>query len=315
MASLLIGLAFAFAAAALYAAGIALQALEAREAPEEHALRVSLFRRLVARPRWLAGTAVGLAGWALQALALTRAPLTLVQPAVAMSLVFLLAIGARVLGERVGREEVAAVVALAGSVAVLGWAAPGRESAHATGPRLWITLGVLGAVALVPYAFRGAARSASILVPVSAGLAYSWDGLATKFASDDYARSAWLGLGMWFVAMMTASGVGTLSEMSALRRRPVTQVAPIVFALNTFVPVALAPLLAHEAWPSESGRLAALVVALVVLAVGVVSLARSTSVDRVLAEGRSSESETGRRSRASSAAITRITEARASGGR
>src|SRR5205085_6876992 len=93
MARLLIGLAFAFGAAALYAAGIALQALEAREAPEEHALRMSLFLRLVSRPRWLAGTAVGLAGWALQALALTRAPLTLVQPAVAASLVFLLAIG------------------------------------------------------------------------------------------------------------------------------------------------------------------------------------------------------------------------------
>src|SRR5437763_130842 len=190
MARLLIGLAFAFGAAVLYAAGIALQALESREAPEEHALRMSLFRRLVARPRWIAGTAVGLLGWALQALALTRAPLTLVQPAVATSLVFLLAIGARVLGERVDREEVA-----------------------------------------------------------------------------------------------------------------------IVFALNTFVPVALAPLLAREAWPSALGRLAALVAALAVLAACVVRLARSTSVDRVLAEGRSSESETGRSPRASSAAITRITEA------
>src|SRR5438132_8588075 len=315
MARLLIGLAFAFGAAALYAAGIALQALEAREAPEEHALRMSLFRRLVARPRWIAGTAVGLLGWALQALALTRAPLTLVQPAVATSLVFLLAIGARVLGERVDREDVAAVVALAASVAVLGWATPAREGAHATGPRLWIALVVLGAVALVPYALRGSARSVSILVPISAGLAYSWDGLATKFASDDYARSAWLGLGVWFLAMMIASGVGTLSEMSALRRRPVTQVAPIVFALNTFVPVALAPLLAHEAWPSAPGRLAALVAALAVLAACVVRLARSTSVDRVLAEGRSSESETGRSPRASSAVITRITEARATGGR
>ena len=315
MPGLLIGLACAFGAAALYAAGIALQALEAREAPEEHALRVSLFRRLVRRPRWLAGTAVGLAGWALQALALTRAPLTLVQPAVAASLVFLLAIGARVLGERVGRGEVAAVVAVAAAIAVLGWAAPEREGAHATGMRLWITLAVLGAAALVPYGLRGSARAASILVPVSAGLAYSWDGLATKFASDDYARSAWLGLGVWFLAMMIASGVGTLSEMSALRRRPVTQVAPIVFALNTFVPVALAPLLAHEAWPTAPARLAALVAALAVLAIGVVRLARSSSVDRVLAEGRSSDSDAARSPRASSAAITRMREARAAGGR
>jgi hypothetical protein len=315
MARLLLGLAFAFAAAALYAAGIALQALEAREAPEEHALRLSLFRRLVRRPRWIAGTAIGLAGWALQALALTRAPLTLVQPALAVSLVFLLLVGTRALGERVMRADVAAVVAVVAAVAVLGWAAPGREGAHATGPRLWIALVVLGAVALVPYAFRGAARAASILVPVSAGLAYSWDGLATKFASDDYARSAWLGLGLWFLAMTTASGVGTLSEMSALRRRPVTQVAPIVFALNTLVPVALAPLLAREAWPSAPGRVVGLVVALAALACGVVRLSRSSPVDRVLAEGRSAESDVARSPRASSRAIARSRAARAASGR
>src|SRR2546426_11731197 len=101
MPGLLTGILAALAASALYAVGMALQAVEARLAPEAQALRLSLFRRLVRRPRWIAGTALGLSGWALQALALAQAPLTLVQPLLGSSLVFLLAISVWRLGERV----------------------------------------------------------------------------------------------------------------------------------------------------------------------------------------------------------------------
>src|SRR2546429_485494 len=76
------------------------------------ALRLSLFRRLVAKPRWVAGTGLGLAGWALQALALTKAPLTVVQPLLGTSLVFLLGIAASRLGERVTRADALAVGAI-----------------------------------------------------------------------------------------------------------------------------------------------------------------------------------------------------------
>ena len=48
--------------------GLALQALDAREAPAEESLRPALLLRLVRRPRWLAGTGLsGLLGWPLQA--------------------------------------------------------------------------------------------------------------------------------------------------------------------------------------------------------------------------------------------------------
>src|SRR5437762_1787476 len=101
MPGILSGVVAAVAASALYAVGIALQALEARVAPVEQALRLSLFRRLVTRPIWLMGTGLGLVGWALQAFALTHAPLTLVQPLLGVSLVFLLGIAVWRLGERV----------------------------------------------------------------------------------------------------------------------------------------------------------------------------------------------------------------------
>ncbi|MBV8563132.1 MAG: hypothetical protein JOZ56_08580 [Actinobacteria bacterium] len=270
---LLLGVLAALGASAFYAVGIGLQAFEAREESHEHALRFGLFRRLVRRPRWLAGTALGLAGWILQAVALTQAPLTLVQPLLGASLVFLLPVSAR-LGERVGRTERLAVVAVAAGIPLLALTAPARESTHAEGARLWVALAALAAVSLAPLALRGAARSASVLVPVGAGVAYSLDGLATKFASDDWTHRLWLGLLFWAAAMGAASALGTLGEMSALQRRPVAHVAPVVFALTTFVPVGLAPLLAREWWPHSAARDVGIVIGLAATGLGALALAR-----------------------------------------
>jgi len=96
----------------LYNASIALQALEAREVPGEHSLRVSLIGRLVRNRRWLGATALGLAGWPLEVVALLLAPLTVVQPCLASGLILLLWLGATRLGERPGRREWIAVAAI-----------------------------------------------------------------------------------------------------------------------------------------------------------------------------------------------------------
>ena len=86
MPGMIIGVGAAVGSAILYAVGIVLQAGAARSAPVEDALRLALFRRLVRSRRWLAGTALGLLGWALQTVALLHAPLTLVQPLLGLSL-------------------------------------------------------------------------------------------------------------------------------------------------------------------------------------------------------------------------------------
>lgn len=295
MPALLIGVLAALGAAALYALGTGLQTFEARRGPTERALRLALLYRLVRRPRWAVGTAVGLVGWAVQAYALTKAPLTLVQPLVGTTVVFLLVVAVRGLDEHVGRREVLAAVAVAAGVPILAVTAPARHAAHSEGARLWVAIAVLAVVSLSPLLLRGAARSASLLVPIAAGLAYALDGLATKFASDDYTRSLWLGLLGWAVLMVTASALGTLTEMSALQSRPVTHVAPLIFALTTFVPVGLAPVLARELWPSSPLRTAGLLVGLLLTGGGAAALATAPPLGRVFErEASSSESVTGR---------------------
>jgi hypothetical protein len=62
MVSLLIGVVLATGASTLYSLGIAVQALDARDASHRHTLRISLLAHLVTRARWLLGTPRARAG-------------------------------------------------------------------------------------------------------------------------------------------------------------------------------------------------------------------------------------------------------------
>src|ERR1700709_625227 len=92
----------AIGASALYNTSVALQALEAREVGQEHALRASLIGRLVRNPRWLIATLIGLLGWPLEIVALLLAPLTVVQPCLASGVGLLLWLGGTRPGENAG---------------------------------------------------------------------------------------------------------------------------------------------------------------------------------------------------------------------
>jgi drug/metabolite transporter (DMT)-like permease len=216
--------------------------------------------------------------------ALLLIPLTLVEPALAMSLVVLLGIGARVLHEKVGRREILSVCTMVAGISLLAWAAPPREAEHAGGVGVAVAIGVLAVIALVPYALALIGRSVGLLIAVGAGAAYAIDGLATKFFSDDFSNWVWTGLVAWGIVMGLAAGLGTLSEMSALQRSPATQVAPIVFALTTLVPVALAPVLAGETWSGSPWIRIALGASLLLIVGGASVLATSPAVGAVLEE-------------------------------
>src|SRR3954469_2867734 len=123
-----------------------MQALEARRADPGRALRASLLGWLLRRRLWLAGTGLSLVGAALQAVALLLAPLTLVQPTLALGLVALLVLGRVVLDEPVGMRELLAGAAIVAGVTVVALSAPDRDP-HGHDPLgTAIVLGALGLV-------------------------------------------------------------------------------------------------------------------------------------------------------------------------
>jgi hypothetical protein len=289
MRSLLLGTVCAGAASTFYCLEVAMQALEARAVPVAHGFRPSLLVRLVRRPRWLVASLVGTLGWPLQAGALLLAPLTLVQPALGLGLVLLLPIGARFLGERVGRRETGAVVAVLVGVAGSAWVAPERSAAHVGASLLVPALVCLAVLALAPYLVASVRRLA-LAGAWSAGFAFAWSGLATKLFSDALAAKDRTGVVLWLVLTGAWALVGILGEMSALQRRSATQVAPAIFAVETLVPVALAPILVRENWPS--GWAAAMLAgSLALVIVGAVTLERSPPLAGLLESVRSVESD------------------------
>jgi hypothetical protein len=273
------GIASAAVAAACFDGGLAIQALDARDVPHEHGLHPRLLGRLVRRKRWVAATGLAFAGWPFHLLALGLAPLSLVQPTLALGLVLLLYLGHRVLGEKVGRSELLAVGGVVGAVAVLAWAAPPETTHHAGAARIALGLGPLGVLALIPLALpRLGVRPPRALLPFASGAAYAFTGVTSKFVVDDLRTHVIAGVVVW-VAFTAALGfAGLLLEMSSLQLLPATHVGPNVFVVQVSAPVLLAPLVSGESWAGTPLSGGVILMAVAATAVSAVVLTRSPAV-------------------------------------
>jgi hypothetical protein len=279
---LALGIICAIGASALYNTSIALQALEARDVGEEHALRASLIGRLIKNPRWLLATGIGLLGWPLEIAALLLAPLTVVQPCLACGLVLLLWLGVTRLGEKPGRREYGAVGAILVGIAGLAWAAPERTTGHAGAGPIAIALALVTIPVVAPYVVRGRAGAAGTLAVVAAGFGYAWTAIASKLLTDQLSAGSIFVAAIWLATAAASEGLALLSEMSALGRSPATRVAPVMFAIQVTVPVILAPLIFGESWSGTPGGGAAIVASVLLVLVGVVALAGSPAVGAVI---------------------------------
>jgi drug/metabolite transporter (DMT)-like permease len=277
---LALGFVLALAAACCYETGYALQALEARKAPPERALRPSLVGHLLGRPVWVAGIALALLGWPLQIAALSQAPLTLVQPVLALGLLLLLALGVRVLGERVGPRELVAVLLIIGSVAVFAWAAPRDSGEVERSAGLVVALAILIAATLAPYAIGVLRRGANpmLLLVASAGAADGLAAFVAKIVAEDASDGALVGVVLWAGLVAAVVIVGLISESTALQRFAATRVAPTVLVMQIVIPVVLAPLVGGEGWGGTPLNGAVLGAALVAIALGAGLLASSPAV-------------------------------------
>jgi hypothetical protein len=279
---LALGILAAVGASVLYNTSIALQALEARDVPHEHSLRVSLIGKLVRNRKWLGATALGLIGWPLEILALLLAPLTVVQPCLVSGLIVLLWLGTKKLGESPGRREFISVAAIIAGVAGVAWAAPDRTTDHAGTLAIAIALGVVAIPIALPYLLRRRAAKLSLLAVLSAGFGYAWTAIASKLLTDELAAGTLLIAVVWLATALASEALALLSEMSALQRRPATHVAPVMFAVQVLVPVILAPLIFEEKWSTTPLDGAVLVAFMAVAIAGTMLLAGSKVVGAVL---------------------------------
>jgi drug/metabolite transporter (DMT)-like permease len=283
----LTGLLIALAAALCFELSYVLQALEVRAVPAMPRPGLGALRPLASRPRWMLGIILGLAGFALQVLALRHAPLTLVQPVLASGLLVLLGFSVLVLHERVGKRELVAVVAIIAGVSAIALAEPerGQSSKAMAFTIVIVVLGLVAAQAFVRRHPRVSALLASAIA--SDAIAALAAAKAARSLPDLLPSTGW-------AVLAALGGIVTLAaESAALQRRGAARVAPVVMAGQVAVPVALAPLLLGERWSSSPlgaglllGGLAAVVISSAVLAASPVVLATGAEGEHEVGGGR-----------------------------
>jgi len=278
----LAGTALALASATMFALGIVLQAEVATVAPAADALRMRLLVRLARSPRWLAGAVATLAGWSLQVAALVLAPVTVVQPAHAFTVVAVLVLAWAMAGERLGRRETAAACVLAGGIAVIAALSPARTAGHAAAGPLAAVVVVLTVAGAAPLLRRRSVWAARLL-PVAAGAAFALSAITTKLLTDA-GTGAPATVAFWLATTAAVSAIGAVDELSAFRTAGASTVAPVVLATETLIPVALAPVIFGETWPESAARRAGLAIAILAVVGGAVVLGRARGFAAVVDE-------------------------------
>lgn len=273
-----IGLLAALVAAALASGGLIIQALDAREQHHRHGLRLSMLGRLVRTPRWVIGTILGYLAFPFQLLALRHAPLIVVQPVQAAGLLLMLAVGARVLRERVERGALLGVAGVMVGLAVLSWGSPSGTDTPVTPGALGAATAGLLLISACPYAFRGCGRAVLILC---AGVGFAATNLAVKGFSDELAAGAYLPLVAYLGAAALASTLAILSQMTAFQRYRAVDVAPVTFVVPVFLPVALGAVILNEHWRTAAFAGAPFAAGAGLLAIATILLTRSAPVARL----------------------------------
>jgi drug/metabolite transporter (DMT)-like permease len=276
------GIVLAAGAAACFDGAVALQALEARQVEGAEG-GAGLLRRLAARPRWLAATALAVAGWPLQVGALALAPLTVVQPTLALGLVLLLVLGVRILGEPATRRDLVAVAAIGVGLGLLAWAAPEETRVHASTGAVLAALGPIALVAAAPWVLRR--RASGPLLVLAAGCGYAVSGVTSKLLTDALGDAALAAAAAWALGTAAVAGLGLGNEMAALRRVSAARVAGGAFALQTIVPVLLAPLLTGEHWTGTPLGGAVVLAGLILVVAGGLALGAGAPVRRLASAG------------------------------
>ncbi|MBB6170697.1 drug/metabolite transporter (DMT)-like permease [Nocardiopsis mwathae] len=152
VAVIYLSVAVAIAGAFCLALGSALQERDAVRAPGRGVARVGFLVHLAQRPRWLIGTVAAGAGATLHLIALSGAPLTIIQPIGVTGLLFAIVLSAAFNRLRVRRSQIAAGVAvMVGLVGVL-WVFPhGQDAPVMTSTTALVLAGTVMGVGLLIY--------------------------------------------------------------------------------------------------------------------------------------------------------------------
>ncbi len=177
--------------------------------------------QILHQPVWLAGAAAQALGWVLQAVALDRASLVVVQSLTALSLVMALPLGVWLTHQHVGgREGAGAGLTLVGILLFLAAGQPQGGTAHPGAASWWtaclVILVAVVALAVVGSRFDGAAKA--LTLGSAAGLGFGLQAAVTKTFDTQVGNGIGAILSSWPVYVLILSAIsGFVLQQSALK--------------------------------------------------------------------------------------------------
>lgn len=214
------GTALALLAAVLFAFGTVLQQ-RGTMSVESSDDNPRFLLQILHRPVWLLGAVLQASGWVVQAIALDRAALLVVQSLTALSLVIALPIGMWLTDQRIGRREFAgAILTILGIVVFLSGGQPQGGTSHPSAGTWWaaclITFALVGLLFTVGWRFTGAAKA--LTFGAAAGLGYGLQAAVTKLFVTEVGGGALGLLTSWSTYVLIVSAfTGLYLQQSALK--------------------------------------------------------------------------------------------------
>jgi drug/metabolite transporter (DMT)-like permease len=273
----------ALVASVIYAVATVLQQRVAMTASDRQARSPWFMLRLARSPVWLAGIVLVWVGYGFHVAALSGGEIVIVQPVLAMTMVFALPIGARLSAQRVDWRDIgSATLAAAGLAAFLLLAEP-AEGVSEPSAGAWLAWGgatSLLAAALVWLALGRLGRQANLkaaLAGTAAGILFGLHGVLTKGLAERLNEGVGPLLGSWvlWVALLVAVLSMAASEI-ALQAGDLAPAIATESVIDPIVSVILGVGLFAEQVHGTSSGTAGSLLALAAMLVGVGALSLRT---------------------------------------
>lgn len=270
---------FALLAALGNAAGSVLQRMGARAVPPQAGLRLGLIGMLVRSRVWLCGVLVLVCAGVLQALALYRGGLTLVQPIAVTELPLALMISGRVFRSSLGGRAWLGITALSAGLAVFLFALRPTNSDSVGGDAVWLSAmacGVAGGGLLVAAVRRARGNLRSALLAAAAGLGFGYTAALMKASAQAVADGGVGGLlASWQLYAMVAVGFcAFFLYQHAVHAGPLVASQPPVTLADPMVSVGLGVVVFGES-VRGGGWLVLAGAGMALMVLGAVTLSRS----------------------------------------
>jgi drug/metabolite transporter (DMT)-like permease len=279
-----IAIAAALGAAASFAVANVAQARAARRARGGQHFSPTLLLGLLRNKIWVLGLVVSAMGFALQAVALSLAPVLLVQPLIVTELLFALPLAAARAGVRLRTRDYAGAALVAGGLAIFALVAHPAGNRLETSAGNWLLIVVAVTVPVAALTALAERRLASgtlrtTTLAAAAGICFGLLSALTKTVTHQFGDdgiSALTRAQPWLLAVVALTGL-TLTQ-TAFRSGPVAVSLPMIDIGEPVVASLIAMLAFGEHIARGPGVAAGAVVSALIVAVGIITLDTSPSV-------------------------------------